>query len=223
MHSHQPFDKVMAAKKAIVMRSYQNFNKEMLITLCFAFLPLFLALWCSSTWHPAAANLSRQFYGALIALLGSHHLYAFLFCNVLIVAIYSMSPIGRSPDVYEESAINSEYWWSIYLEPETTPEEEKEEDQNKQIAWSEDISAVVPLVDDNTKSSCSEEPTGRHPSAMEELNDKEFQQIIDDFILRSKKDILGEEIQSEKCMKEKGEEEDNRATTLAYMSLLISR
>lgn len=129
-----------------------------------------------------------------------------------------MSPIGRSPDVYEESAINSEYLWSIYLEPETTPEEE-EEDQNKQIAWSEDISAVVPLVDDNTKMSCSEEPTGRHPSAMEELNDKEFRQIIDDFIFRSKKDILGEEIQSEKCMKEKGEEEDNKATTSAYTCL----
>ncbi|KAB2628139.1 hypothetical protein D8674_032934 [Pyrus ussuriensis x Pyrus communis] len=109
------FDYV-AAEKAIAMRKYRRHQKfKSVLTACAAVSPLIFALSRSLPSASQLSDISRQVHAVF-----DNQFYVFSLIMALLAAIYAMAcqhdeESARSPDVYEEFAVNRVYCRSVVV------------------------------------------------------------------------------------------------------------
>ncbi|KAM1526716.1 hypothetical protein PS1_016411 [Malus domestica] len=157
------FDYV-AAEKAIAMRKYrchQNFKS--VLTVCAAVSPLIFAL---SRSLPSASKLSSVISSQVHAVF-DNQLYVFTLVMALLAAIYALArqhdeESARSPDIYEEFAVNRVYCQSVVVNDEDNggvcSETEKKPSfpETESKADEESKNAVVPFPPVNGRETVTE-------------------------------------------------------------------
>ncbi|KAB2619586.1 hypothetical protein D8674_015455 [Pyrus ussuriensis x Pyrus communis] len=167
MDTYKPAFDYVAAEKAIAMRKYrchQNFKS--VLTVCAAVSPLIFAL-CRSL--PSASKLSSVISSQVHAVF-DNQLYVFTLVMALLAAIYALArqhdeESARSPDIYEEFAVNRVYCRSVVVNDEDNggvcSETEKKPSfpETESKANEESKNAVVPFPPVNGRETFTETET----------------------------------------------------------------